>query len=546
MNYTGFLNVYKEKGMTSMSVCARIRRILHVDKVGHAGTLDPMAEGVLPVALGRACKSVEDAGQGIKTYEAGMLLGTVTDTQDITGTVLSSWEKPLPPEEEIRRVIAGFEGGYDQLTPMYSARQVDGRRLYDIARSGETVERETKHIDIRSIRILSMNLPHVRFVVECSKGTYVRTICHDIGERLGCGACMESLIRTKVGDFEIGDTLGFRDLEALEAAGTVDTALRVITPTAVAIGKFDGTHIGHQLLLRELRKTAEKQRLRSLVLLVRPEEKSIEAREEHRDRLLSMGIDYVIELPLTEELMQMSAEDFLRDVLLKKCCMKYLVGGTDIAFGYQKQGNAAFLAEKAGEYGFHYRLIEKLELQKGFLRDADAPAAVSSSLVREYLSRGDMETVRRLMGTFFTLRGTVIRGRHLGTDTLETATANIAVSEDRQLPPYGVYVSRVTVSGKEDRKVKNDLTAPKGKGFDVYYGISDLGRKPSINGGTDPLSLETHILTPQVREELYGREIQVELLHFLREERKFDSLEDLKEQILTKDIPAAEQYISDI
>ena len=119
MNYTGFLNVYKEKGMTSMSVCARIRRILHVDKVGHAGTLDPMAEGVLPVALGRACKSVEDAGQGIKTYEAGMLLGTVTDTQDITGTVLSSWEKPLPPEEEIRRVIAGFEGGYDQLTPMY-------------------------------------------------------------------------------------------------------------------------------------------------------------------------------------------------------------------------------------------------------------------------------------------------------------------------------------------------------------------------------------------------------------------------------------------
>lgn len=526
-----------------MSVCARIRRILHVEKVGHAGTLDPMAEGVLPVALGRACKSVEEAGQGIKTYEAGMLLGTVTDTQDITGTVLSVWKDALPEEQEIRSVIAGFEGGYDQLTPMYSARQVDGRRLYDIARSGGTVEREKKHIDIRSIRILSMDLPHVRFVVECSKGTYVRTICNDIGERLGCGACMESLIRTKVGGFEIGDTLGFRELEELEAAGTVDTALRVITPTAVAIGKFDGTHIGHQLLLRELRKAAEKQRLRSLVLLILPEEKSIEDREEHRNRLLSMGIDYVIELPLTAELKAMSAERFLSEILLGKCCMRYLVGGTDLAFGHNKQGNAEFLAEKAAEYGFHYKLIDKLELRSGLLKNKEKETEVSSTLVREYLSAGDMETVRQLMGTYFSLKGTVAHGRHFGTDILEMPTANIEVDGSRQLPPYGVYVTRITVCGKEDRKVKNDLTAPKGQGFEVYFGISNLGRKPSVNGGKDPLSLESHIIKPEMKEDLYGRVIRMELLHFLREERKFSSLEELKEQITDRDLPEAEEFL---
>jgi len=544
MNYTGFLNIYKEKGMTSMSVCARIRRILHVEKVGHAGTLDPMAEGVLPVALGRACKSVEDAGQGMKEYVAGMLLGTVTDTQDVTGTVQYKWDGTLPDEDKIRKTVAEFIGGYDQLTPMYSARQQGGRRLYDIARNGETVEREKKHIEISSIKINQIDLPHVIFTVTCSKGTYVRTICNDIGERLGCGACMESLVRTRVGNFNIADTLGFKDLEELEKKGVVDSALRIITPTAVAIGKFDGTHIGHQALLRELRKTCESQRLRSLILITVPEGKTIDGVEERRNRLLSMGIDYVITLPLTEEIRHMSPEDFLKDLLIKRYSMKYLVGGKDICFGYMRRGNAEFLKEHAAEYGFHFKLIDKVFLKETFgAANTGENTEISSTLLKEVLREGKMEEVRKLMGKNFELSGTVIHGRQLASSTMKLPTINMNVSEERELPPYGVYVSKVTMLGKEDRKYKNDLTAPKRKDFPTYYGISNFGHKPSVNNGQDPLSLETHILEETAEKDLYGKEISVELISFLRPEKSFATIAELGKQVREEDIPRAEKLI---
>lgn len=536
MNYTGFLNVYKEKGMTSMQVCARIRRILNVDKAGHAGTLDPMAEGVLPVALGRATKSVAEAGDGSKIYEAGMLLGTVTDTQDITGTVISEYSGIFPSEEKVKEAIMSFMGGYDQLTPMYSARQVDGRRLYDIARSGGEVERSSKRIDIDEISIISIDIPHVRFTVKCSKGTYVRTLCNDIGERLECGACMESLKRTAVGDFLIEDSLTFRDIENADREGKIDSILRVITPTAVAIGKFDGTHAGHGALLKELRKKAEKHRLRSLVLIIEPDGKKIEEKEERRERLLSMGIDYVIELPLTGDLMNMSAEDFLSEILIKKLSMKYLVGGTDIAFGYNKRGNADFLKENASKFGFHYKLIEKVKIRGG--------SDISSSLLRRELTAGNMESVAEIMGRPYSFSGTVEHGRHLGTETLGVATMNIAVPESLYTPPYGVYAVRVIIKGKEDKQVRNDHTAPKDRNSVVRYGIANLGRKPSINGGNDPLSLETHAFLKEDEViDAYGKNIHVELLHFIRPEKRFDSLSELKVQLTEFDIPECRKYL---
>lgn len=536
MNYTGFLNVYKEKGMTSMQVCARIRRILHVDKAGHAGTLDPMAEGVLPVALGRATKSVSEAGDGTKIYEAGMLLGKVTDTQDITGKVISEYSGELPSEEEVKKAILSFLGGYDQLTPMYSARQVDGRRLYDIARSGGEVERSSKKIDILDISVNSIDLPHVVFTVKCSKGTYVRTLCNDIGTVLGCGACMESLKRTAVGDFLLSDALTFGEIERLEAEGKIDSTLRVIAPTAVSIGKFDGTHVGHRALLKELRKKAEKHHLRSLVLIIGSCEKTVEEKTERREMLLSMGIDYVIELPLTDELKSMSADDFLSEILMKKLSMKYLVGGSDITFGCNKGGNAEFLRRKAAEYGFHYRLIEKIK--------TDGGDDVSSTLLREELAAGRMEKVAEIMGHPYSFSGEVIHGRHVGTDVLSISTMNIAVPDDVQTPPYGVYAVKVIIKGKEDKQVRNDHTAPKDKNAMVRYGIANLGRKPSINNGMDPLSLETHAFTePGESLDAYGKTVKVELLHFIRPEIRFDDLEELKRQLIEKDIPECRNYL---
>ncbi|RGG55968.1 tRNA pseudouridine(55) synthase TruB [Ruminococcus sp. AM29-19LB] len=197
----GIVNIYKEKGYTSHDVVAVLRKVVGQKKIGHTGTLDPDATGVLPVCLGRATKVCELLTDHDKTYEALLLLGKTTDTQDISGEVLEERDPGDLTEEEVRSYIESFIGEYDQIPPMYSALKVNGKKLYELAREGKTVERKSRKVQIHGIRILEMNLPHVRMEVDCSKGTYIRTLCHDIGEKLQVGGCMEELERTKVGRF---------------------------------------------------------------------------------------------------------------------------------------------------------------------------------------------------------------------------------------------------------------------------------------------------------------------------------------------------------
>ena len=197
----GIVNIYKEKGYTSHDVVAILRKVVGQKKIGHTGTLDPDATGVLPVCLGRATKVCELLTDHDKTYEALLLLGKTTDTQDISGEVLEERDPGDLTEEEVRSCIESFIGEYDQIPPMYSALKVNGKKLYELAREGKTVERKSRKVQIHGIRILEMNLPHVRMEVDCSKGTYIRTLCHDIGEKLQVGGCMEELERTKVGRF---------------------------------------------------------------------------------------------------------------------------------------------------------------------------------------------------------------------------------------------------------------------------------------------------------------------------------------------------------
>ena len=197
----GIVNIYKEKGYTSHDVVAVLRKVVGQKKIGHTGTLDPDATGVLPVCLGRATKVCELLTDHDKTYEALLLLGKTTDTQDISGEVLEERDPGDLTEEEVRSCIESFIGEYDQIPPMYSALKVNGKKLYELAREGKTVERKSRKVQIHGIRILEMNLPHVRMEVDCSKGTYIRTLCHDIGEKLQVGGCMEELDRTKVGCF---------------------------------------------------------------------------------------------------------------------------------------------------------------------------------------------------------------------------------------------------------------------------------------------------------------------------------------------------------
>ena len=225
---SGIINVYKEKGFTSFDVVAKMRGIFHQKKIGHTGTLDPDAEGVLPVCLGRATKVCDLLTDKDKTYRAVLLLGQVTDTQDTSGTVLSTCDTAGLEEEEVLAAVQSFIGEYAQIPPMYSALKVGGKKLYELAREGKTVERKARNVVIHSIHIRKIDLPRVEMDVSCSKGTYIRTLCHDIGEKLGVGGCMESLLRTQVGRFLLEDSMRLGQIEEMKEAGRLEEILQPI------------------------------------------------------------------------------------------------------------------------------------------------------------------------------------------------------------------------------------------------------------------------------------------------------------------------------
>jgi len=221
--FHGMMTIYKEAGYTSSDVVARLRGILHMKKIGHTGTLDPDAEGVLPVCLGNGTKLCELIADRDKEYVAVMRLGTVTDTQDMSGEVLEQISDEevcrLVTPERLREAAGAFRGEISQLPPMYSAVKVNGKRLYEYARQGRTVERKARKITIHELEITSVELPLVTMRVRCSKGTYIRTLCHDMGRELGTGAAMEHLLRTRVGQFRLEDSIRLDDAEAIMKSG---------------------------------------------------------------------------------------------------------------------------------------------------------------------------------------------------------------------------------------------------------------------------------------------------------------------------------------
>ncbi len=221
----GVLNIYKEKGFTSHDVVAKLRRITGQKKIGHTGTLDPEAEGVLPVCLGKATRLCDMLTDKDKTYETVLLLGQATDTQDCTGKILTQKDTSFLTEDQVKAEVLSFQGEYEQIPPMYSALKINGKKLYELARDGKEVERKPRKVRIHQIRILDVSLPRVRMEVTCSKGTYIRTLCQDIGEKLGCGGCMESLVRTRVERFTREEGLTLAQAGEEMEAGTLAARL---------------------------------------------------------------------------------------------------------------------------------------------------------------------------------------------------------------------------------------------------------------------------------------------------------------------------------
>lgn len=235
----GIIVIHKEKDFTSHDVVAKMRGICGQKKIGHTGTLDPAATGVLPVCLGSATKLCDMLTDKDKEYVAELLLGVETDTQDTTGEVLSRKEVEVS-EEQVRLAAESFIGAYNQVPPMYSALKVNGKKLYELARAGKEVERVARPVEILELEILRINLPVVEMRVVCSKGTYIRTLCADIGEKLGCGGTMQSLKRTRVGGFSLENALTLGELQVKKDAGALET---VVIPVDEVFAEYPVLHV---------------------------------------------------------------------------------------------------------------------------------------------------------------------------------------------------------------------------------------------------------------------------------------------------------------
>lgn len=256
--YHGMINVYKEAGYTSHDVVARLRGICKQKKIGHTGTLDPDAVGVLPVCLGNGTKLCDLLADKTKEYIAVLRLGVVTDTQDLSGAVLRRDYAEVEPEL-VKQVIASFQGELQQIPPMYSALKVNGKKLYELAREGKEIERKPRPITVYEIEVLKEAHPEYTIRVKCSRGTYIRTLCHDIGQKLGCGGAMASLSRTRVGEFQIEQAYTLDQLQCLAEKGQLS---RVIIPVEKMFEKlpfvsvkeegYKGLKNGNQLKLEEL------------------------------------------------------------------------------------------------------------------------------------------------------------------------------------------------------------------------------------------------------------------------------------------------------
>ncbi|MFD2670055.1 tRNA pseudouridine(55) synthase TruB [Marinicrinis sediminis] len=244
----GIIPIYKAAGMTSHDVVARARRILGTRRIGHTGTLDPQVTGVLPLCIGRATRMVEYIQELPKEYEAEMILGFATDTEDVTGKVIAKSDKPVVIEEAaILRALTEMEGQIEQTPPMYSAVKVDGKRLYELAREGKTVERKVRKAWIYQIELLSYDAacaePRLKFRVRCSKGTYIRTLCVDIGKSLGVPAVMSELVRTRTGPFTTADCV---TLEQLEQHVQSDQLASCLLPPDQGVVHFPSAHVDQQ------------------------------------------------------------------------------------------------------------------------------------------------------------------------------------------------------------------------------------------------------------------------------------------------------------
>lgn len=603
----GFINLYKPKAFTSHDALNIVRRNFRGTKIGHGGTLDPDATGVLPVCIGKATKLQDIVMGGDKAYEADVIFGLDSVSLDCGGEVTVTDHHFVLDTEKLKEVLRSFIGKQDQLPPMVSAIKRNGVPLYKLARRGETVD-----IDVRSIEIYRLELseihsdeefPRIRIAVECSKGTYIRSLGRDIGLAMGTTAVIDNLKRTKSGMFSLENSVTLEELKelcdrrdysfllsmesavrylpsftvtkgeewlsilngsSLKVSGLTEgdyaiydlcgalmaigsfregelkpkkilweprkrkRAMDIVqkkeniafdTKTVIAIGNFDGVHLGHRFLIEHCVREAEYRGLDSVVLSFFPHPQAFFAPDKHlylqtrEDKLAtidSLGVDHFAELPFDSVFASMSEETFIDTILVDMFHVDTVCVGSDFHYGKDGKGNAESLKELCRTRNITVNIFPKLSYGKD---------NISSSRVKKALSEGKITDAAHLLGRPYIIKGEVLHGKEMGR-SLGFPTANLDFPEKIQLPRAGVYICTVRYYGKK------------------HNGIACIGSRPTVEEGKAP-NLEVHILDDAP--DLYGKEIAVTLLIFLRAEQKFESVEDLKTAITT-DVSKAKKF----
>lgn len=554
----GLLLVDKPRDWTSHDVVHFVRGRYRLAKVGHGGTLDPMATGLLVLLLGKGTKQSEAVMRGRKTYQGTLTLGVTTHSQDAEGDIAET--RPVPEDltrQSLEALLPRFTGDIEQIPPMVSALKKDGKPLYKLAREGKEVHRDPRPVTIHSFEITALRLPEVDIRVECSKGTYIRTLAHDLGQALGCGAHLSDLRRTASGDFRVSEALpveSLRDLDLEEMKShllPVDSAnshsssvtghssnvpdgvnpnkahpgtstnLNVRcsmfdvrrslyesydslpqAPLVLAIGAFDGLHLGHEHVIQTARKLAASHQARTGIMRFHPHPSrvlypdkapALLCSEDQIPGLLNrQQVDLHLRLPFDATLASQTAETFLRDLFDSIPQLKGIVVGPNWRFGHRGRGDVTMLRQYAAPRGVDVEIAAGAQWQG---------ALISSTRIREALRRGDLASATHMLDRHYTLRGTVGHGKKYGR-ALGFPTANFPPRKVL-LPPPGVYAMHVHVEGRQ------------------YAGAGYITHEPPL--------VEVHLL--DYHGDLYGKELEVELVSYQRPATPISDPRTLRDRI---------------
>lgn len=589
----GFINLYKPEKFTSHDALNIVRRNFRGTKIGHGGTLDPDATGVLPVCLGKATKLQDMVMGGDKAYEADVIFGLDSLSLDCSGDVTVTDSDFCLDEEKLRSVLVGFVGKMQQYPPAVSAIKQNGVPLYKLARRGEIVETSPREIQIYELLLKKIYdgepYPRIRIAVKCSKGTYIRSLGRDIGAAMGTTAIIDRLERSQSGMFSLKNAVTMDEIKAfcerkdysfilpmdaavkdlprfeltsgeewkavldgnalragnlkpgnaaiydpcgsLMAVGTVSEGIihpdkilwevrkrqkSMVTATlddklsfdktAVVIGNFDGLHLGHRFLIEHCLKDAEREGLTSIVLTFSPHPKiyfgdkqhcCLQSESDKKNLMDQLGADTLVIADFNDALANFSEAEFAEKILKMHFNAKKVYIGDDFSFGKGGCGTADSLKEHCRGLGIDVIIIPRM-LYDGI--------AVSSSRIKDALARGDIGTAVHLLGRPYTIRGKVVHGREIGR-TLGFPTANLELASDLFYPRSGGYIAYVRYGGKK------------------HEAVACISGRPTVEEGQKK-NLEVHILDDSP--DLYGKDIVVTFLGFLRGEQKFDSLDALK------------------